>query len=245
MPANIEDAVQFALDQTGKPYCLHRPIETYAPCYDCSALVVASLRHAGVNVPANIGNTVDLYKWGLQIGGLVSVDKGVRVRGSIMLKGRWWGFGNKGHTSISLGNGTEMAAHGFRSGIHPSDIYGGRNYEDGLIIPGVRYPALDPPVDPDVLAALVKLVAWKDRICSESTADGTHGPLEQGMTNGNVSILGDLLIARGLMARKWKANTYHRYMRDAVVHFKKLEGLSNTVGHTFGCEAATAILRPN
>src|SRR5690348_3125015 len=122
MSPNIEDAVQFALAQTGKPYHAfgHRFGLDY---YDCSGLVIRSLSEAGVPLPPTIsvtgeyGNTVSLYNWAKDVGGLVSVAKGVATRGAIMIKGKWYGNGPLGHTSISLGDGTEMAAHGTFSGI--------------------------------------------------------------------------------------------------------------------------------
>lgn len=238
----IEVALQFQFRQDPKPYCTHRPIQIDMPCYDCSSLQIASLRYmcqeAGVPsiVPPNVSNTVDMWKWGKSIGGLVSVQKGVRTRGAIMLKGRWYGYGALGHTGMSCGDGTEFAAHGYRSGISQSNIWGGRNYQDALIIPGVYYADLQPPVDPAVLAALKKLLEWQQRVDAN--------PLHLGDHNGDVTILNQLLVKRALLSPKAPMNTYTKQTRDAVVHFKKLEKLSNTVGHTFGGEAAAAILKP-
>lgn len=232
---DINVAVDFALAQSGKPY--HAYGARFGPDYfDCSGLVIASLRHAGITVPGDVGNTVGLYNWAKRVGGLVTVDKAVRTSGAILIKGRNYGYGPLGHTSISLGNGQEMAAHGTRSGIHVSDVYGGRNYQDGFILPGVNYH-LEPPVDPKVLEALVKLQKW--------AKDVGASPLEQGDTNGHVTILNQLLIARALLPTKLAyMNTYTKATRDAVVHFKRLAKLANDVGTRFGGDAATAILAP-
>lgn len=244
MTPDIEVAVDFALAQSGKSYCLHRPISEYASCYDCSALVIASLIHmyhqAGKQPPADLlacSNTVDLYKWGQQHGYLVSVAKGAATRGAIMIRGRSYGFGPLGHTSYSLGDGNEMAAHGFRSGIHPS-VLDTSFYQDALIINdgSVHYAALDPPVDPKVLAAIAKLLKWEQAV--------TLAPLHQGDTTNNVSILNDLLIHRGLMDRKYKSNTYTQNTRAAVHRLKLDKGIDPPDGRGFGGTAAKALLAP-
>ncbi len=233
---DIEVAVQYALAQSGKPYRAYG--NRFGPDYfDCSGLVIASLRHAGISVPADVGNTVGLYNWAKRVGGLVSVDKAVRTRGAILIKGKNYGYGPLGHTAISLGDGREMAAHGVRSGIHPSDVYGGRNYQDGFIIPGVFYKDLQPPVDPEVIATLVKLEQWRLRVALK--------PLRMGdPDSGDIGILNTLLAQRGLRPTTGLMNRYTTVTRDAVVHFKKLAHLSNIVGKTFGDEAAAAILKP-
>lgn len=241
MSPNIEVAVQYALAQTGKPY--HAYGARMGPDYfDCSGLVIASLGHAGVPLPYGIsvehcwGNTVSLYNWARDVGGLVSVAKAVATRGAILIKGKWYGNGPLGHTSFSLGDGREMAAHGYRSGIHSNDVYGGRNYQDGFIIPGVRYPALEPSIDPEVLAFLAKVEAWKARV--------TAMPLELGNTSNDVTILNNLLMNRALMARIHKSNTYTKYTRAAVHRLKVAAGFPNTEGRVFGGLAAAELLNP-
>lgn len=240
--SDIEVAVQFALAQSGKPY--HAFGDRFGTSYyDCSGLVIRSLYEANIPLPPGIsvqnetGNTVSLYNWAVASGGLVSVDKAVRTRGAILIKGKWYGNGPLGHTAISLGDGQEMAAHGVRSGIHVSDVYGGKNYQDGFIIPGVFYKDLQPPVDPKVLEALQKLLEWQHRV------DTT--PLKQGDTSGDVTVLNQLLIARGLLPTKWRyMNTYTKGTRGAVHHFKQARHLSNADGTKFGGEAAAALLSP-
>lgn len=238
---NIEDAVQFALAQSGKPY--HAYGDRFGlDYYDCSGLVIRALYEANVPLPTTIsvankyGNTVSLYNWAKDVGGLVSVQKGVATRGAIMIKGKWYGNGPLGHTSISLGDGREMAAHGTFSGIHVSDIYGGRNYQDAFIIPGVFYQALQPPVDPKVLVYLERLTEWEKAV--------GEIPLQRGDTNHNVTILNNLLILRAWMGKGRKSNTYSKYTQAAVTHLKKTYGLPGG-GKKFGGLAAKVLLNPS
>ncbi len=242
MTPNIEDAIQFAVAQSGKPY--HAFGARFGlDYYDCSGLVIRSLDEAHVPLPPGIsvineeGNTVSLYKWAQSVGGLVSVAKGVATRGAIMIKGKWYGNGPLGHTSISLGNGQEMAAHGTFSGIHISDIYGGRNYQDAFIIPGVHYAALDPPVDPNVIKALEALARWEQALYKK--------PLIYTETNYNIGILNRLLKHRAYLASNDKSgDTYTTATRQAVKNFKVKTKQPNRDGTVFGGPAATALLKP-
>lgn len=241
--ADIEVAVQFALAQTGKPYRAYGN-RTGLDYFDCSGLVIRSLSEAGVQLPPGIsvqpveGNTVSLYRWAQNVGGLVSVQKGVATRGAIMIKGRWYGNGPLGHTSISLGDGTEMAAHGYRSGIHPSPIYGGQNYQDAFIIPGVHYGALEPPVDPAVIAYLAALAAWEKRVSAE--------PLRYGVgLGGDITILNQLLVARAWLDPKLvNMNIYGKPTAAAVNHLKRRNGFKNRDGKIAGSEVAKVLLAP-
>ncbi len=232
---DIENAVAYALAQSGKPY--HSYGARFGPdYYDCSGLVIASLRHAGIPVPDDVGNTVGLYNWAKRVGGLITVSKGVSVRGAIMIKGKNYGYGPLGHTSFSLGDGREMAAHGTYSGIHVSDLYGGRNYQDAFIIPGVFYKSLQPPVDPKVIELLLRLEAWKTRV--------SETPLHLGDTSNDVTILNELLIHRSLMDRDHQANTYTKWTRGGVYRLKHGRALENQDGKVFGADAAYALLNP-
>ncbi len=241
MPPAIEDAVQFALAQSGKPYRAYG--DRFGPdYYDCSGLVIRSLYEAGVPLPPGIsvsnkyGNTVSLYRWAESVGGLVSVEKAVRTRGAIFIKGKWYGNGPLGHTSFSLGDGRQMAARGRLSGIEVSDVNPGF-YQDGFVIPGVVYEDLQPPLDPKVLEAIQKLLDWQLRVDAN--------PLKQGDTNGDVTTLNKLLISWGYLPTKFGyMNTYTKWTRRAVHEFKKTRGVSNTRGEIFGGEAAAAILAP-
>lgn len=238
---DIEVAVQFALAQSGKPY--HAFGDRFGlDYYDCSGLVIRSLYEAGVPLPPGIsvqneyGNTVSLYKWAQDVGGLVSVDTAVRTRGAILIKGKWYGNGPLGHTSISLGNGQEMAAHGTFSGIHVSDLWGGRNYQDGFIIPNVNYH-LEPPVDPVVLEAIAKLEKWKQ--------DVSDHPLHAGdPANGNITTMNVLLVRRVLLDPKAPMNIYGKQSIGAVNHLKRLHKIPDRDGRVFGSEAAKALLAP-
>lgn len=245
---DIEVAVQYALAQTGRPY--HAYGARFGPSYfDCSGLVIASLNAAhiplgpGISVSAETGNTVSLYRWAQDVGGLVSVEKAVATRGAILIKGKWYGNGPLGHTSISLGDGTEMAAHGVSSGIHPSPLYGGRNYQDGFIIPGVYYAALQPPVDPKVLAALAALEEWKTRVSDKPLHYESDRPLD-------TAILNQLLVNRVLLDPKFAhSQVYGKDTASAVNHLKRLHPDVWTTkqsrdGKVFGSVAAGVLLAP-
>ncbi len=243
MTPDIETAVQFALEQTGKPYQAYGA-RMGLDRYDCSGLVFRALSEAGVPLPPGIsvencyGNTVSLYRWAVSSGGLVSVEAGVRTRGAIMIRGKWYGNGPLGHTSISLGDGTEMAAHGYRSGIHPSPIYGGQNYQDAFIIPGVHYAALDPPVDPKVLEALAALNAWKKRVSDHPLHEGNNRPLD-------TRTLNELLVHRALLDAKFKTSkVYGPDTSKAVLRLKRRNGIHPFDGTKFGSRAAAALLKP-
>lgn len=238
---DIDNAVNFALAQSGKPYRAFG--DRFGPdYYDCSGLVIRSLYEAGIPLPPGIsveneyGNTVSLYNWAKDVGGLVSVEKAVATRGAILIKGRWYGNGPLGHTSFSLGDGREMAAHGRRTGIGVSNLYGGRNYQDGFLIPGVNYHQ-EPPVDPAVLEALAKLAKWKEEVSAH--------PLHAGMpANGNITIMNTLLVRRVLLDPKAPMNIYGKQSIGAVNHLKRLHKIPNRDGRVFGSEAAKALLTP-
>lgn len=240
---DIENAVQFALAQTGKPYHAYGA-RTGMDYFDCSGLVIRALAEADIPLPSGIsvsppqGNTVSLWNWASDVGGLVSVDTAVRTRGAILIKGRWWGNGPLGHTSISLGDGTEMAAHGTISGIHPSQLYGGRNYHDGFIIPGVFYAALQPPVDPKVLEALAALKAWEKRVRDKPLHFNGKRPLD-------TAILNQLLVARALLDPKYEhSQVYGKPTVRGVSRLKRNRGFSETDGKVFGGKAAAELLSP-
>jgi hypothetical protein len=242
----IEHAVQFALAQAGKPYRAYG--DRFGPNhYDCSGLVIRSLDEARVPLPPGIsvesqwGNTVSLYNWMSQVGGLVSVQKAIATRGAMLIRGRTWGNGPLGHVSFSLGDGRQMAARGYRTGVGISYIDQGF-YHDGGVIPGVHYRALDPPVDPDALAYLAALKKWRESFNGERTADGKHGYLMRGDTNSRVTMMNKLLILRAYMGPGRQSNTYTRYSQAAVTHLKRYAGLEGK-GEKFGADAADALLK--
>lgn len=146
---DIYNAVNFAIAQSGKPY--HAYGDRFGlSYYDCSGLVIRSVYEADIPLPPGIsvvnktGNTVSLYNWARSVGGLVSVAKGIATKGAIMIRGKWYGVGPLGHTSISLGDGREMAAHGRRTGIGVTTL-NASFYQDAFIIPGVNYHLGPPP----------------------------------------------------------------------------------------------------
>lgn len=110
-----------------------------------------------------------------------------------------------------------------------------RTYVAGFVALS-QSPQAKPVLDPAAIAGIKKLIAWQK--------DVTKTPLEQADTNGNVTVLNQLLVARGLMATTKYMNTYTKATRDAVVHFKRLAKLPNDVGTRFGGDAAAAILAP-
>lgn len=228
---DINPAVDYAVAQSGKPYRAYG--DRFGPSYyDCSGLVIGSLRHAGISVPSDVGNTVGLYNWAERVGGLISVSRGVGIRGAIMIKGKDYGYGPLGHTSFSLGDGREMAAHGYRSGVNVSTL-NASFYQDAFLIPGVDYH-LEPPVDPDVLAALVRLEQWRQRVHAR--------PLRFGDQNADAAILVDLLRAKHFLNKSVHGNKYGKTLQTGVYKFKLVVNLGNTVGTAFGGDAADALL---
>lgn len=239
MAPSILTAVDFAIAQSGKPYRAYGD-RFGLDYYDCSGLVIRALDEAGVPLPNDIsverewGNTVSLYNWARDSGGLVSVDKGVRTRGAIMIKGRWYGNGPLGHTSYSLGGGWEMAAHGRRTGIGQNVMNQGF-YQDAFIIPGVTYH-LEPPVDPKVVEFLKKVDAWRH--------DCYAVPLKFGQRGGGVPMLNFLLHQARLMPAPL-GTAYGKNTRNGVVHLKRLHPEIPKIpepGKSFGGPAADALI---
>lgn len=240
---NIETAVNFAIAQSGKPYStsagrfgMHH--------FDCSGLVIRALDEAGVSLPNGIsverewGNTVSVWYWARDVGGLVSVDKAMRTRGAILLKGRWWGNGPLGHIEFSLGDGREVGAHSTRSGIGVRQADASR-YHDGVIFPGVNYGPVVPPVDPRALARIVAIDQWRNRVKAK--------PLRFGDRGTDVAMLIQLL--RELHFLHWytTGTAYGITLRTGVVKFKNtVPHLANqpapAKGETFGGDAADALV---
>lgn len=94
----VEDAVQFALAQVGKPYVWGK---TGPNAFDCSGLVFASYRHAGFKV-SRVTYT--------------QIFDGARVGQSEMERGDLW-FTDPGHVAIYLGNGMMVEAPNSRSRV--------------------------------------------------------------------------------------------------------------------------------
>ena len=145
MPQDIEDAVVFALAQKGKPYRTNS--ERFGDAaFDCSGLVIRSLAEAGIPLPNGIsvekkwGNSVSLWRWAKDVGGLVTVERAVRIRGAILIRGRWYGNGPLGDVKFSLGDGRQTGAGSRRTGVATTDVRQGF-FHDGFIIPG--YAAWD------------------------------------------------------------------------------------------------------
>jgi len=235
---DIEVAVNYALAQSGKPYRAYgaRFGDDY---FDCSGLVIRSLTEAGVPLPPTmsvqnrVGNTVSIYNHAVTAGALVSVDKAIRTRGALLLKGKWYGNGPLGHVSFSLGDGREMAAHGYRRGIGVTTVSSGF-YQDGVIYPGVNYH-IEPPIDPAVIAKLVALDQWRHRCYAT--------PLQFGDRNSDVAILVDLLRQAHFLRAGVVGNAYGEVCRRGVYRLKLAHPeIGNTFGKSFGGPAADALL---
>jgi hypothetical protein len=247
---DVDIAWQFTQDP--EPYLIHRPFSPSDYGFDCSALQICGVHvmcdHAGKPrlIPSSISNTVGLYYWARDRGLLRSVQWGAAHRGAIMLKGRWWGYGALGHTSISLGDGTQFAARGSSLGIARSGLYTD-NYHDSIDLRplGVNYPWETPPVDPALLAWLAEVAKWIKRLGEPPRSDGMRGTLKLHMTNGNVTTLVNLLIIRGWLDPQHKTNTYTRWVARAVRQFKlHTPELANKNGEEFSDEAGRILLNP-
>lgn len=241
MTPDIHVAINYALAQLGKPYSTGG--DRFGPDrFDCSGLVIRSLAEAGVPLPRGIsverkwGNSVSLYNWAKDSGGLVSVDQAAKTNGAILIKGRWYGNGPLGDVKFSLGDGRQTGAGSRRTGVATREMYQGF-FHDGFIIPGVNYH-LEPPVDPDVLAAILALIAWEDRVTAKPLKFGVRGP--------NVALLVDLLRARHFLKAGVRGDKYGSTLRTGIYKFKlaaKARGLlDNTDGKNFGGDAAHALL---
>lgn len=254
---NIEDALAWEYQQDPKNYIVIRPFHIGDPGYDCSALQLLALQvmceKAGKPpdylFPADgYGNTVSMYEHARDMGWLVSVARGISMRGDIMLKGRTWGDGAAGHTSMSEGDSYQFAARSRTLGIARSPIFGGDDYQDAIEFPPhlVFYPQRDvKPVDPKVLAWLAHLVEWEKTFDAPRTPIGLHGYLQKGDTNWRVTTLVNMLILRGLLNPAYKTNTYTKYVARAVRNVQhSLPGPHVSLGNRSGLEVARWLINP-
>lgn len=149
----------------------------------------------------------------------------------------WEGNGEFDHVSIVV---YDDGKYLLTIGGNTSDAVAYRTYDRSSVV-GFWALSQDPQAIPDVKQltaaewkAIKQLVAWKDRVCKTA--------LRQGDTNSDTLILNNLLVKLGFMVVS--NNTYWKATRSAVYNFKRVRGMSNTIGYTFGCEAATEILSP-
>lgn len=103
-------------------------------------------------------------------------------------------------------------------------------------------PQAKPVIDAQVLAVLKKLHDWEHSFGLPDTPDGLHGKLKVGMTNWRVSVLVDLLLAKGLVPHK--SNTYNLMVRSGMHHLKVARGITPADGMQCGPTAAHALLNP-
>lgn len=153
--------------------------------------------------------------------------------------GRRPDFSGDGHVECVLGQGLRtIGAHSHASGVGVLN--------DGLADSFLEWFAVPPcflaelgtvPIDPATLDAIRRLLEWKQRV--------TDRPLHYRQTNGDVTILNNLLINRVLLDQRKKSNTYGRATREAVNHLKRLTpSIHDKNGEVFGSEAAAALLAP-
>src|SRR5699024_2418439 len=128
-----QSAVMFALEQVGKPYCWGG---TGPSCYDCSGLLYAAYKEAGVILPARISQDM----W----------DMGPRVDESDVLPGDFIFFrvnvegrsdaalGNPGHVGMVVGPGEMVEA--WCTSCGPIEV---RGWDDRDVM-GFTRPLLDP-----------------------------------------------------------------------------------------------------
>lgn len=233
----MQVALDWEVAQDGDLYIIRRPI-SFDHAYidpqgeDCSELQLLACRYACQQAgkpedwlfPFDVSNTVGMYLHAQAMGWLRPVASGVALRGALMLEGRAGGFGAKGHTGMSGGNGMQFAAHTSKvpaaQQVGWAPMNGGAQYDDAIIFPPDRayYPQRDEiPVDPHVLAFLAKLEEWVASFDHERVDGGKRfGYLKRGDTNGRVTILVEMLIMRGLLDERYRTNTYNRHVARAV-----------------------------
>lgn len=135
--SNIDLAVNFALDQQGKPYA--NDAGRFGPNhYDCSGLVVTSLRHAGIAVPPGIDASPTLCQWGISSNTLIPIADAVHIRGALFIRGGITGWGANGHVCFSLGDGRTMEAMGAAYGCRIGNAIG-RGWSHAFKVPTADY----------------------------------------------------------------------------------------------------------
>ncbi len=152
--------------------------------------------------------------------------------------GRRPDYTGDGHVECILGQGKRtVGAHSHATGVG-YDNNGLDNHQlSYFAVPPCFLPELaGPPIDAATLEAIKKLLDWNRRV--------TAHPLLFRQTNGDVTILNKLLIARGVLSNTSRMNLYSKYTRAAVHNFKVARGLLSVDGRVFGGEAAAALLRP-
>lgn len=225
------DVLAAAETQLGKSYRV-TSCRCSEDCYsrDCSGLVIFACNHCGMSLPCT--SSFGLARMGQAAGTLISAGQAAVTPGALAIRNGFGAsngpLGSNGHVVFCKGDGVStVEAMGTRYGIVRGRLWD-RGFETFMLIPGVDYT---PPVVIDY-EALAKLAKWQ--------ADVTDKPLRVGQTNNRVAILNDLLIARGLEARK--SNTYTGDTKRAVAHLKRAKKFTTTNGAVFGGPAAAALL---
>lgn len=192
---NIHDAVNFALAQQGKPY--HAYGNRFGPDYfDCSGLMVASCRAAGIVTPSYATNSSGFWNWGNTAGGLISVDQTISTYGAMLIKGDGHGYGPLGHICFSLGDGRTMEAMGSAHGCRIGNAWN-RGFTSGLIVPGAEYRTLE-----QIAAAAEEQAALKAIV--DMVADIKAKPLHHGPTAGKTRPK-EVMFVKALLNQKFRA----------------------------------------
>lgn len=118
--------VQRALDQKGDRYVFGAETnlnDKNPGVFDCSELVQWAAKQAGVNLVDGSQNQRAACR-------TISVQKAIHTRGALLF--------TDGHVAISLGDGRTIEARGSAYGVGVFSAYG-RGWEEGGLIPGMKY----------------------------------------------------------------------------------------------------------
>lgn len=214
---NIHDAVNYALAQQGKPY--HAYGDRFGPNYfDCSGLMVASCRAAGIWTPSYATNSSGFYNWGAAVrGAIISVDQAIHTYGAMLIKGDGHGYGPLGHICFSLGDGRTMEAMGTAYGCRVGNAWN-RGFSSGLIVPGAEYRTIEEIAADAKEAGALKAIA-------DIVADIKAHPLNPGPTAGNTRPK-EVMFVKALLNQKFRAKldatdpTFATKMESAVKAFQ-------------------------
>jgi hypothetical protein len=151
--ANVEQLLQLASAQIGKPYVYGVEVNLDDPSpttFDCSELVQWACHRLAVQPEMPDGSWIQ-YVHCRQNARALSVDEAIRTRGALLFTNRDANGAPvdpadandhpaQGHVGFSLGNGFTVEAMGTKWGVVQGQA-GGRTWTQGGLIPGVEYGA--------------------------------------------------------------------------------------------------------